>query len=89
MAFEVRINAKAQAVLDRLHGSDSTSANQIEDVLDLLEQVPSACEHEPYPHERGAAFLTQVLGTNWFVVWIYAPSEPGVVLVAKLEQLVV
>lgn len=88
MPHEVRINAKAQTVLDGLHHSDPSIADQIEDVLDLLETMPGGCEHEPYPHERGAAFLTQVLGTSWFLVWIYAPSEPGVVLVAKIEQLV-
>ncbi len=87
MVYEVRINAKAQQVLDNLHRTNSAVAHQIEDVLDLLESIPSTCEHEPYPHERGAAFLTQVLGTSWFLVWIYAPSEPGVVLVAKVEQL--
>ena len=87
MAYEVRINAKAQATLDRLHAANSIIGEQIEDVLDLLEQTPAACEHEPYPYERGAAFLTQVLGTSWFVVWIYAPSELQVVLVAKIDQL--
>jgi hypothetical protein len=87
MAHEVRINAKAQAVLELLHSENSLVADQIEDVLDLLEGTPSDCEHEPYPHERGAAFLTQVLGTSWFVVWIYAPSEERVILVAKIDQL--
>jgi hypothetical protein len=87
MSNEVRINAKAQAVLDGLHKTNPIVADQIEDVLDLLETTPSVCEHEPYPHERGAAFLTQVLGTDWFVVWIYAPSERRVVLVAKIDQL--
>lgn len=87
MTDEVRINAKAQALLDELHTTNSIIADQIEDVLDLLETTPEACEHEPYPHDRGAAFLTQVLGTGWFVVWIYAPSELRVVLVAKIDQL--
>jgi hypothetical protein len=87
MTHEVRINAKAQAVLDALHTTNPMVADQIEDVLDLLETKPSACEHEPYPHDRGAAFLTQVLGTDWFVVWIYAPSERLVVLVAKIDAL--
>jgi hypothetical protein len=87
MRHEVRINAKAQAVLEVLHTTNSLVADQIEDVLDLLESAPSDCQHEPYPHERGAAFLTQVLGTSWFVVWIYAPSEANVILVAKIDQL--
>ena len=56
----------------------------IEDVLDQLETNPKICEHEPYPHDRGAAYVAHVLESSWYVAWIYAPGEHHVVLVGRV-----
>jgi hypothetical protein len=87
MAHEVRLNVKAQQTLDGLHTTDVATANMIEDVLDQLEVDPQSSEHEPYPTDVGAAFIAHVLGTSWFVAWVYAPEETGVVLVGRLFRL--
>jgi hypothetical protein len=84
MAHEVRLNPKAQEMIDGLHATDPHTADMIEDVLDQLEVDPKSCEHEPYPHDRGAAFVAHVLEASWYIAWIYAPGEPGVVLVGCL-----
>lgn len=84
---EVRCNPKAQNVLAGLHRRDPATADRIEDVLDLLESDPEACQHEPYPHERGAAFVAQVVGTRWYVAWIYSPGEPDVVQVGRIDEI--
>jgi hypothetical protein len=84
VAFEVRINLKAQETLDSLRTTDPETADRIDDVFDQVEVDPTSCEHEPYPHPRGAAFITHILGTSWYLAWIYAPGEPGVVLVGRI-----
>ena len=87
MAQDVRLNPKAQETLDGLHATDPETADMIEDVLDQLEDDPKSCEHEPYPHDRGAAFVAHVLGSTWYVAWVYAPGENGVVLVGRIFTL--
>ena len=84
MAHDVRLSPKAQDNLNDLHVTDPDTAERIEEVLDQLETDPALCEHEPYPHGRGAAFVTHVLGTIWHLAWIYAPNEAGVVLVGRI-----
>ena len=83
MAHDVRLNPKVQQTLDGLHASDPDTADMIEDLLDQLAADPKSCEHEPYPHDRGAAFVAHVLGVSWYVAWIYAPGENDVVLVVS------
>ena len=84
MAHDVRLNPKVQQTLDGLHASDPDTADMIEDLLDQLVADPKSCEHEPYPHDRGAAFIAHVLGVSWYVAWIYAPGENDVVLVGRI-----
>jgi hypothetical protein len=87
MAHNVRLNLKAQETLSDLHATDPKSADVVEDLLDQLEFDPTSCEHEPYPHDRGAAFVAHVLGTSWYLAWTYSPAETGVVLVGRIFRL--
>jgi hypothetical protein len=80
VAHEVNLNPKAAKLLEGLHKSDPSLADLIEDVLDALESDPRSFEHEPWPTEHGAVFLTHVLGTDWFVAWVYG-REPDMVIV--------
>lgn len=84
MPYEVRLNQKAAATLALLHQSDPSGADLVEDVLDVLETDPGSCEHEPYPHDQSAAFIAHVLGTAWYVAWVYAPGQADVVLVGMI-----
>jgi hypothetical protein len=85
MRREVLLNVEAEQELAELHTADPALAGLIESMLDGLEAEAETLEHEPWPHERGSAFLTHVFGTSWHLAWVYS-RDRNQVLIGKLFE---